>query len=253
MPGVKQLTAYLSGEWSDKWTSFNYELQGIRVSEQQFESIYRLVETAAEAIGVDPPPTYIIQDPYPNAFVTNFEAPVLAVHSRLLEILEPKELLFVIGHELGHIKCGHVRALSLIYLLRSYIGPDSDSIIKQAAAKVAEVGIYAWRRQSEFSADLCGYLVVQDPEAASRALIKLLSGLNDAQLGMVNVEAFAEQNQRVYGDENKVLSNLVKITEALLTHPFVGNRVERILSMEDSEQYKTLFFGKKTQRLDFDL
>ena len=104
VPGVKQLTAYLSGEWSDKWTSFNYELQGIRVSEQQFESIYRLVETAAEAIGVDPPPTYIIQDPYPNAFVTNFEAPVLAVHSRLLEILEPKELLFVIGHELGHIK-----------------------------------------------------------------------------------------------------------------------------------------------------
>ena len=56
----------------------------------------------------DIPPLYLDSDPRIAAYANGVNRPYITVSYGAIERLEKDELLFVLGHELGHIKSGHV-------------------------------------------------------------------------------------------------------------------------------------------------
>lgn len=90
-------------EWRDRLTINNLRVAAVEVGPTQLPDLAALVAGIANVVGVDPPDTFVVQDPIPNAYVTNVERPVLVLHSRLIELLSQQELAFVIGHELPSV------------------------------------------------------------------------------------------------------------------------------------------------------
>lgn len=82
----------------------------VKVSETQFPEIHRLILNISQVLGVEPPPVYLAESPVLNAgtFGTDEKNVYVVVTRGLIEVVRPKELAFVIGHEIGHIKSEHV-------------------------------------------------------------------------------------------------------------------------------------------------
>src|SRR5690606_3481665 len=85
-----------------------------------------------------------------------------------LERLDPAEIRFVIGHELGHLLFDHFQMSA-----ESLLGDERLAPVHMAR-------LCAWMRYAELSADRVGLVCADDFDAAVRAFFKLTSGLSSA-------------------------------------------------------------------------
>src|SRR5580704_9919941 len=98
---------------------FRVQLLGstVHVTHKQCPKVYKLFKEAADILDMHEPDLFIMDQPQPNAFTFGCERPFIVLHSGLVDLLDEEELMAVIGHELGHIKAGHVLYKSIAYLL----------------------------------------------------------------------------------------------------------------------------------------
>lgn len=125
---------------------------------------------------------FVFDHPMINASVFQTKTHLFVLlSSAAVEKLEPKELEFVIGHELGHIAYGH---------LDVPIGPmlESDNRVQPKQA----IQLLSWSRRAEISADRAGLLCCGSLDLAASAFFKVLSGLSIRNL-KVNPRRFADQ------------------------------------------------------------
>lgn len=187
------------------------------VSDNNFKHINDIVDKACKKLHMHRPRAHINQDPYLNAFAIGFSEPFsIVLNSSLIQNLEGKELSFVIGHELGHIKNGHTFWLSAISPFGKTI-PGFDFIF----------GV--WQRKAEYTSDRAGLIVCQDLDAAVRSIIKISSGPN--ALEYTNVDEFLRQANRVDS------SQIDKAGELLGTHPYITNRIKALVSFSQSNTF----------------
>lgn len=79
------------------------------VTKENMPYLIDCVEKACKILGiVKLPEVYIGLDESMNAFTTGIQNPILVLNSGLLHSLNHEELMYIIGHELGHIKSEHV-------------------------------------------------------------------------------------------------------------------------------------------------
>ena len=74
--------------------------------------------------------------------------------------LNDAEQRFLIGHELGHIQCGHLVAHTIQGLL--YDLNKRSEILGEVLSELVDVPLYRWYRTSEFTADRAGFLCCED-------------------------------------------------------------------------------------------
>lgn len=91
-----------------------------------------------------------------NAFTSGHNHPFIVLETGLLELMDDDdEVIAVIAHELGHIKCGHVLYKTMARGVKPLIEIVTISI--PIAGKVLgsgiEAGLLTWNRCSELSAD----------------------------------------------------------------------------------------------------
>ncbi len=179
------------------------------VSEKQFPDIYEISIDNSNELDIKPPSIFVNQDPYLNAYTIGFFKPYsIVISSALIEALDKDELDFVIGHEMGHIKFGHARYLSLI----SPIGQDVPFIS----------WIYAgWQRKSEYSSDRVGYMLTKKVKPAITAMIKITVGAKLARI--VDIDELIKQLQ----ESEKGLIN--KSSEIILSHPYTTKRIRSLV------------------------
>lgn len=139
--------------------------------------LYDMVSQASTALGLDTPHIYVVNNSEPNAYVMNIEKPVFVIHSELIKLLSREEILFVIGNELGHIKCRHMVTRTVSLFLFFALGNVIPEKFERFFTGFAQLSLFKWFRETEVSADRVGLLFVQDEEIASKALIRLLLGL----------------------------------------------------------------------------
>jgi Zn-dependent protease with chaperone function len=154
--------------------------QGVKVTEKQFTGVYRLVRFSAGCFDMEPPHCYIV-DIGSNAGAVGLSGQGTIVLSPVaLDILSPRELLSVIGHEITHLLHGD---LAEGYLENQHIeklkkavmsGQDFPPEIHQNA-----VIAYKEKQKRETLADRGGLICCQDIEAAQRALLKITLGYAD--------------------------------------------------------------------------
>jgi Zn-dependent protease with chaperone function len=168
--------------------------ESVRCGPRQFPTLHGVLREACAVLDVAEPELYLSYNPRYNAYAAGEKRTFIVLHSSLVDHFTDEELLFVVGHELGHVKCGHVLYQMLGQLLALLLTGVGD--VTLGIGRVAMLGLlsafYEWMRQAEFSADRAGLLACQDPGSALSATMKL--GCGNSRLGHeMNVDAFLEQ------------------------------------------------------------
>jgi uncharacterized tellurite resistance protein B-like protein len=109
-----------------------------------------------------------------NAFAFKLQENISIVFtSALLENFSDEEILFVLGHELGHIIFDHNRLL-LLY------NPTKTTITFLPI--LAEKKFLRWQKKAEISCDRAGLAACKSYETAIQALLKISYGLTEKNL-----------------------------------------------------------------------
>jgi uncharacterized tellurite resistance protein B-like protein len=171
--------------------------------------------------------TFVYSDPRQCASCMCFENGniFLLISSSLYSMLTERELLFVIGHEFGHVVYEH-------YML------PARAILAQKGACDAEnaVKLMAWSRRAEISADRVGLLCCQDLDAAAKAFLKLSSGLNE-ELIEFDLQGYVSQVL----DLEAVSRSVRAVDDLYSTHPFNPIRIVALYRFWQSDIVCELF------------
>jgi len=194
----------------------------VRVTEKMFPRLHKSLMWASRILEVEPPELYVNVDPVPNAYTYGHTRPFMVLTSGLLDMLDDEERLFVVGHELGHIKCEHMLYTALAKNIAQIV-----SLLGQATFGIGAllgqglvIALNEWFRNAELTADRAGLLCVQDLEPCIRTFMKLAGGAS---------RLFAEMDQdefvrQIRDYEEADRSTLNKAYKILLTlsrsHPF---------------------------------
>lgn len=147
---------------------------------------------------------------------------VMCLHSGLLSRLNTQELLFVMGHEVGHAILKHADVPN--------VGFDNPNF-----SPLEVIKLRALRRASEISCDRFGLLACQDVRTACSALFKVASGLSERWI------SFDENAYSRHFDELASISELISFDDASRSHPLSPLRVKALISFSRSEALAKAF------------
>jgi len=172
----------------------NNSAESVRCGPRQFPTLYKIMREAASILDVPEPELYVKYHYSYNAYTAGVNRPFIAVHSALVDDFTDEELFFIIGHEMGHIKAGHVLYQMMGRMLMPLLEIIGDMTLGMGklAGQGLVVAFYEWLRQAEFSSDRAGMLVCQDARVALTATMKLGCGSTRKDQEM-DLDAFLEQ------------------------------------------------------------
>ena len=137
----------------------------------------------------------------------------IVINSSLVELLDEKELSYVIGHELAH------------YLYKHHMYPHSS----HASSELDYTNLLHLQRSAEISADRLGLMACGDIKLALQAMLKLISGLSSKYINF-NFDAYLEQLK-----ELKTIKN--NRSQLYSTHPSILNRMQSLIWFSKSDIY----------------
>ncbi len=220
-----------------------YTGSNIRVTEKNMPYLYNCVTYACSILDIDEiPDTYIEQNPYLNAYTIGAKHPILVLNDSLLKRMSNDEILYIIGHELGHIKSEHCQYLTvgrylslLISTGVSYI-PYVGNLMETITSTGLGYTYYNWSRKAEMTSDRAGKLVCRDAHAAISALAKLggypveYDPAFDANDFLFQAQQFDDLDDSAYNSIVKIMLTLEK------DHPWAVQRAkELLLWIQDGE------------------
>jgi len=245
VPGAGALLTYLQENFTEQLVYVENNEQMIRAGKNSFSSLHKLVERCSAILSLPVPDVFITSNPVLNAYTVGHRRTCIVLHSSLVESMTADELSFVIGHELGHIKCGH----GLYRQLGSILVQYWDAV--SALMPIPGLGLlriplllafWEWYRRAEFTCDRAGVLCTQTPAAALSALGKLAGKINGLEDEFHLDSAIAQAN--AHKDVNKLVL-VVSILNAMQnTHPFVPIRLKQLKEYAEGPQYAAILSGQ---------
>ena len=231
----------------DRLYYVNISATSVRCGPNQFGSVYRMLQEACEVLDVPEPELYLAQNPLFNAFTAGVNRPFIVLQSGIVDAMTDDELRFILGHELGHIKCGHVLYQMIGYVLVYLL--DAIGSVTLRLGQLAGLGIlgafFEWMRQAEFSCDRAGMLVCQDERVALSALMKLGCG-GTRFVNEMDPDEFLSQ-ARSHADsappEGVAKAILFLIYNWQLTHPQVVYRAKGLDDWIKAGAYERILSG----------
>jgi heat shock protein HtpX len=150
----------------------------------------------SQRAGIPAPKVYISPDPQPNAFAAgrNPNVAVVCVNEGLLSLMNRREVVSVVAHEIGHIKNRDTLIMTVVAAFATFISflaniawliprgdneernPLVDLLMMFLAPVVATMIQMAVSRTREFAADRAAAELTGDPNAMIEALRRLESG-----------------------------------------------------------------------------
>jgi len=235
-------------KWITPYTYGEVATKGVRISRRQFPEIYEMVVEAARVLNVNRlPRVYIEPDMTPNAFALGtVHEPFICLTSGAVDIWTKEELLAIIGHEMGHIKSGHIvyhglgRMLYQIFAsgISGAMGiPGAIQLPLLPQINILALPLLRFSRKAELTADRAGLIVGGDVEAAKMADVKM--ALRSRKLfEEVDIEEFLRQREEF---EGFTVENLAAtLVELQSTHPISVTRVKAIEEFSKSETYHSM-------------
>ncbi|HTI15838.1 MAG TPA: M48 family metallopeptidase [Dictyobacter sp.] len=219
--------------------------QTVRVSNKQAPQIYNLLHEACAILDVKEPELYIAQTPTPNAYTSGHNRPYIVLTTGIIDLLTEDELLAVIAHELGHIKCGHVlyktmaRGISFLLTLLSDVTLGIGRILGQSF----EAALLEWDRKSEFTADRSALLAVQDPQVMLSLMMKLAGGTL-FQKDQMDANEFLKQADLYEEVDMNIIDRMYKFMMiTTVNHPLIVVRARESMNWSESREYKDILEG----------
>ena len=178
--------------YSDKLVIAQYDARPVDAGSAP--QLYGIVQNLARRAQLPMPRVYVVDTALPNAFATgrNPEHAAVCVTTGLMEMLTPREVAGVLGHEMSHVKhndilistiaAGMAGIISVMARFAFWFGGDRDDrrnnplagilmlVLTPLAAAVIQLVI---SRTREYMADFTGGQLSGDPDALADALEKI--------------------------------------------------------------------------------
>ena len=250
-PGLDTLVRQFNKLALEKFILIQHTGSSIKLGASQLPDIHALLDQACEIINLPARPDFYLTWNYAvEGFTVGIEHPSLVLTSGAVDLLTPSELLFVIGHELGHIKSRHV-----LYHQMAQVLPVLGSMVGSATLGIGELlslplqyALMAWYRMSEFTADRAGLLACQDRDAALSVMAKL-SGVPQSRFDQFDPATFLAQAQEFQRLDYDTLNKLVKFCSILdNSHPWTVMRAAELAAWIDSGDYEAVCRRETTSR-----
>ena len=229
---------FISRNTIEKFYTIQYTGSNLKVTQDSYSDIYEYLSYASKILDLETIPDLYIRWSYDiNAFTVGSENPIIVLNSGLIDLCDDDEIMFIIGHECGHIKSNHM----LYHMMAQVFNLVIDSIpFGNIAAAPLQYALYYWDRMSEFSADRAGLLCNQNKEAAIRCFMKM-SGLPVREFNNLNYKTFIRQATEFKQLDYIALNKVIKyISIAKDSHPWTIMRAAELLNWSSSGAYESL-------------
>jgi Zn-dependent protease with chaperone function len=245
IPLLPQVTSWVSGAVSERVILQEHLSSGLRVTPRQYPRLYRRFVGLASVLDVPRlPQLFVVSGSSPNAYAMGEVDYSVGITGAALDVLTDGEVDFLLAHELGHIKCDHMRwrsvaqalvvlgAGGLTLLVQNSGGGLAGTLITvggSAALLAAAIAIMEWSRKAEFSADRAGLLGCQDLEAAQSTLSKLTVGTLNYPEPIDRSEVLLQADALEEAIQESVAARMIHYGRMLSqTHPYLPLRVRDI-------------------------
>ncbi len=250
-PFLPQLVQQLSKSVLERFTHIDLVSSNTRVHASQYASLHQKYLKLAETLDVYPVPDLFIDSRHDiNAYATGMNQYFIVVYSGLIDILTEDELLAILGHELGHVKCNHMLYMTMVNLIRQYgAGYLISSLLPPIAGAVVsysiQLALLEWYRKAEFSCDRAALIATQNEEGIVGALSKLAGYSKHLPDPEFSLEAIKDQAQE-YDDvgTDSVVDKMVKLWLLMgRTHPHPVIRAREISNWANGTDYHDILAG----------
>ena len=237
IPGLSEATKFVL-----KWTYVQWKVVALcgsnfHVTQTASPDLYSIAANAIQTLDLQKiPEVYVEQDYYINAYTTGYNGDAfISLSNGAVDKLTDEELVFVVGHEAGHVKSDHV----VYHVMLAYLTQLASNSVFSGAFKLAiQPPLAYWNRMSEFTADRAGLLACQDLEVALSAIMKM-SGLPVRYYESAKVKGFLEQAREFDQRYGGTLDELIKDISLLLEdHPWTILRAAELVRWIDSGEYQ---------------
>lgn len=239
IPGFKNFLRNTVSAVREAYNEVEYAGNGVDVNRKSMPKVYSILVDTARRLGMSSVPACSTDWYYGiSSFTVGDDCPRIVLQTGTIELLTESELIFVLGHEMGHILCGH---MPYHMLLEAIYGQSYGETLEfKAMSALVKMPLMEWYRNSDFSADRVGLLACQDINAALRAMIKM-AGLPKNCYDEINVSAFLKQ---AYDFESELSEGLDKIAKRAYIRtcdfPCMVHRAAKLMEWYNSEKYQKL-------------
>lgn len=209
------------------WSKSDLLGQSVRVSARQYPRIHEIVRHCASTLEIPVPTVYIRQNfasINAGTFGTEDDSFIL-INSATVDRLTEEELMFVIGHECGHIQNQHVTYGTVLHFL-THLG----AVFVRWIVGPARLALNGWSRRAEITCDRAGLVCCNSLDVATSTMVKLAVGSQSLTEG-IDIEAYLQQDE-------ELRQGLGRVSELLLSHPYLPKRVRALRLFAESDYFR---------------
>ena len=230
IPGLDKLLAKVLEYGLERLYYVDNVASNLRVTPKMFGRLHKNLTWACKILDVAEPEMYVTLDPTPNAWTYGHTKPFITVTSGLVDLMTDEELFFVIGHEVGHIKAGHVLYGTMARNIAAIVAMIGQATLGIGAwfGQGLVIALLEWYRCAELTSDRAALLCVQDLEPARDTFMKLAGGTTRLAAEMDRDE-FLRQVREYEEVDRSTLDKAYKVLLTLnRTHPFAMQRAKEL-------------------------
>ncbi len=247
IPGASILIKMLFKHFNERALFYNLSANAIHCGPNQFPELMQIANTAASRLDCKfNLNIFFTSIPFSNAFTSGGDKAILCFSTALLNHLTDDELIFVTGHELGHLMSEHLISRLLFELLLSG-GLTAIPEIARYISLPIQLALLKWIRCSELTADRAGLLACRNMTTALNCMMKMAAGNDPGVYSRTNLSlaAFVEQACQLKQQDSQLLDSFVSsIFIRQQSHPLIAWRVLELIDWIENGNYFDILAGK---------
>lgn len=239
MPGLEMIIRKFNSAAIEPLIKVQYTGSHTRITKEFYPTIYGLLDKACSVLNLDYRPLlYTRRNDEINAFTVGVENPIIVINTGTIELCSEDELLYIIGHEIGHIKSRH----TLYHQVGDFLPVMADMItgLGSLITFPLQLALFRWARMSEFTADRAGLLACQNFASACRMMMKA-AGVPSNYYKEMQIEAFIEQAREFELLDYEKLNQAIKFLSVMdSSHPWLVMRAAELIKWVESGEYENV-------------
>jgi len=227
-----------TSKYREAYNEVENQGEGINITKDSLPKMYQQLIDACEILNIKEPPTYSTDWEYgPYHFSNGEKHRRIVMMSGSADLFTEGEMMFTLGHELGHLACGHK---PYHMLLETFYMPFVNDAAFKAWASIIKLPLMEWYRISDYTADRMGLLCCQDINAAISTMVKK-AGLPKKCYDSIDIQGFILQSRDFENNFTDTMDRVVKVLSIRSAEfPWLVVRAGKLYDWYNSDEYKQI-------------
>lgn len=252
-PGLDTFLKWLWKNGIEKTLNYSCLASHLRITSNNLPEIYEVFIEAKKILDISEDISLYIENSSDlNAWTSGADKHIICLTSSLVNTCCLEQIQCIIGHELGHIKAGHVlyrSAANYLISAAEYLGNKTFGISGWISTGL-QIPMLHWQRMSEFTADRAGLLTCQDFKIAQQVDM-ILAGFPVASISDTQKAEWVKQTKDFKDADYNFISKTLTLasgvgiaTQLYDTHPFSVLRSAETIKWIESGGYSDVVSRK---------